>query len=384
MFLDIFNRSLLLASVPLCLNSSIVVPVPIKSAVTCLNDYRPVALTPVIMKCFERLVLKYIKDVIPAGLDSHQFAYRGNRSTEDAVSIALHGALTHLEHPNTMSGCLFIDFSSAFNTIIPNKLTLKLHNLGLPASLCYWIGDFLTNRSQVVRIGDRTSSFLILNTGMPQGCVLSPALYTLFTQNCSATHTTNMVVKFADDTTVVGLISHIIQQGNNDETYYREEIQHLTGWCSENNLLLNNSKTKEVIVDYRKSRKTEHAPLLIYGEEVERVNNTKFLGIHISSDLTWSLNTSHVVKKGPTKTFFPQETERGWTLPPPARELLQVHNREHPLSQRDGVVWQLHGKGQKGSGQGGENGSENSGESTPKSVLTIHQPPPEEGQVYRI
>ena len=303
-FLDIFNGSLLLASVPLCLKSSIVVPVPKNSTVTCVNGYRPVALTPVIMKCFERLVLKYIKDIIPAGLNCHQFAYRGNRSTEDAVSIALHGALTHLEHPNTYVRMLFVDFSSAFNTVIPDKLTLKLHNLGLPASLCYWIGDFLTNRSQVVRIGDRTSSSLILNTGTPQGCVLSPALYTLFTHDCFATHPTNMVVKFADDTTVVGLIS------DNDETHYREEIQHLTGWCSENNLLLNNSKTKEVIVDYRKSRKTEHAPLLIHGEEVDHVNNIKFLGIHISSDLTWSLNTSHLVMKAQQRLFFLRKLKR--------------------------------------------------------------------------
>ncbi|KAI3365752.1 hypothetical protein L3Q82_000762 [Scortum barcoo] len=100
-FLDIFNLSLQLATVPVSLKTSIIVPVPKKSAVTCLNDYRPVALTPVIMKCFERIVLKHIKDIIPAGLDQYQFAYRENRSTEDAVSIALHTALTHLQLPNT-------------------------------------------------------------------------------------------------------------------------------------------------------------------------------------------------------------------------------------------------------------------------------------------
>ncbi|KAI3371802.1 hypothetical protein L3Q82_024358 [Scortum barcoo] len=79
--------------------------------------------------------------------------------------------------------------------------------------------------------------------------------------------------------TIVGLIS------DNDETHYREEIQHLTQWFSNNNLVLNTSKTKEVIVDYRRSRRTEHAPLLIHGEAVKRVNNIKFLGIHITSDL---------------------------------------------------------------------------------------------------
>ena len=303
-FLDIFNLSLQLASVPVCLKSSTIVPVPKKSAVTCLNDYRPVALTPVIMKCFERIVLKYIKDAIPAGLDTHQFAYRENRSTEDAVSLALHTAMSHLERPNSYVRMLFVDFSSAFNTVIPDKLVLKLHTLGLPTSLCAWVRDFLTNRPQTVRIGHNTSSPLTLNTGTPQGCVLSPALFTLFTSDCTAIHPTNTVVKFADDTTIVGLIS------DNNEAHYREETQHLIGWCSENNLVLNTSKTKEVIVDYRKSRKTEHAPLLIHGEEVERVENIKFLGIHITSDLTWTLNTSSLVKKAQQRLFFLRKLKR--------------------------------------------------------------------------
>ncbi|KAI3371768.1 hypothetical protein L3Q82_024324 [Scortum barcoo] len=66
----------------------------------------------------------------------------------------------------------------------------------------------------------------------------------------------------------------------------------------------NTSKIKEVIVDYRRSRRTEHAPLLIHGEAVERVNNIKFLGIHITSDLTWSMNTAHLVKKAQQRLFF--------------------------------------------------------------------------------
>ncbi len=77
---------------------------------------------------------------------------------------------------------LFIDFSSAFNTVIPHKLVCTLSDLGIDASLCAWIMDFLTNRLQNVKIGDCTST-IITNTGMPQGCVLSPVLFTLFTQD---------------------------------------------------------------------------------------------------------------------------------------------------------------------------------------------------------
>ncbi|KAF7640715.1 hypothetical protein LDENG_00020570, partial [Lucifuga dentata] len=67
---------------------------------------------------------------------------------------------------------LFIDYSSAFNTIIPSKLVSKLVDLGLQTFICSWIFDFLTGRPQVERIGSHTSSSLILNTGTPQGCVL--------------------------------------------------------------------------------------------------------------------------------------------------------------------------------------------------------------------
>lgn len=94
-------------------------------------------------------------------------------------------------------------------------------------------------------------------------------------------------MKFADDTTVVGLIH------NNDESAYRDEIQKLTAWCSDN-LILNSSKTKELVIDFRRKRE-EHAPIYIKGEIVEKVSDFKFLGTYISQDLTWSANTNALV-----------------------------------------------------------------------------------------
>ena len=86
----------------------------------------------------------------------------------------------------------------------------------------------------------------------PQWRALSPFLYFLFTHDCTARHNSKTIIKFADDTTVVGLIT------DNDETVYREEVRDLTVWCKDNNLSLNVIKTKEMmVVDYRK-RRTEH------------------------------------------------------------------------------------------------------------------------------
>ncbi len=235
-FTDIFNLSLSLSVVPSCFKKSIIVPIPKKNKITCLNDWRPVALTPIFSKCFEKLVRDYICSVLPASLDPLQFAYRSNRSTDDAIAFTLHTALSHLENKNTYVRMLFVDYSSAFNTIVPATLVAKLQTLGLNRSLCSWILDFLTGRSQVVRMGNNTSSPLILNTGAPQGCVLSPLLYSLYTHDCTATHSSNVIVKFADDTTVIGLIT------DNDETAYREEVSTLTKWCQENHLSLNIDK----------------------------------------------------------------------------------------------------------------------------------------------
>ncbi len=143
--------------------------------------------------CFDKLVRDYICSVLPASLDPLQFAYCSNHSTDDATAFTLHTALSHLENKNTYVRMLFVDYCSAFNTIVPATLGVKLQTLGLNRSLCSWILDFLTGRSQVVRMGNNTSSPLIRNTGAPQGCVLSPLLYSLYTHDCT-------IVKFADDT----------------------------------------------------------------------------------------------------------------------------------------------------------------------------------------
>ena len=118
-----------------------------------------------------------------------------------------------------------------------------------------------------MKVGNNISTLLILNTGTTQGCVLSPLLYSLFTQDCMAMRASNSIIKFADDTTVVGRIT------NNDQTAYREEVRALGVWCQENNLSLNVNKTKEMIMDKTK--------------EMERWK-AKFLGLHITDKLKWS------------------------------------------------------------------------------------------------
>ncbi|KAK1803853.1 hypothetical protein P4O66_003799 [Electrophorus voltai] len=225
-FTDIFNLSLTLGIVPSGFKRSTIVPMPKKPRPSGLNNYHSVALKSVMMKCFEKLVRDFITSSLPASMDPLQFAYHHNCYTDDAIAHLLHTTLTHLDKGRgNYVKMLFIDYSSAFNTIIPSRLTTKLEDLGLHPSLCDWISNFLTDRPQSVRVGNCVSSTLTLNTGAPQGCVLSPLLYSLYTYDCTSTSSSSIIVKFSDNTFIMGLIS------DNDERAYLEEIKHLENWC---------------------------------------------------------------------------------------------------------------------------------------------------------
>ncbi len=87
--------------------------------------------------------------------------------------------------------------------------------------------------------------------------VLSPLLYSFYTHDCVSSHSSTSIVKFADDTVVLGLVS------NNDEAAYLHEVERLTSWCQDNCLSLNVSKTKELIVEFRKRQQQPYTPLMI-------------------------------------------------------------------------------------------------------------------------
>ncbi|XP_076605509.1 uncharacterized protein LOC143332121 [Chaetodon auriga] len=123
-------------------------------------------------------------------------------------------------------------------------------------------------------VNNHTPTTLTLKTAVPQGCVLSPLLYSLFTHDCLPVHGSNSIIKFAHNTTVIGLYN------NNDESAYRDEIQQLVMWCAGNNLTLNTKKTKELIVEYRKTKGCSHTPIHIDGAEIECVSSFKSLCSH--------------------------------------------------------------------------------------------------------
>ncbi len=180
---------------------------------------------------------------------------------------------------------------------VPDTAVTGNSDLGLNTSLCDWIQDFLTARPQVVKVGQFTSKSITLNVGAPQGCVLSPLLYSLYTHDCVSSHSSTSIIKFADDTVVLGLIN------NEDEAAYLDEVERITSWCQDNCLPLNVSKTKELIVDFRKRQQRPYTPLMISGTPVERVSSFKYLGVNISEDLTWTTHIQTQVKKARQRLY---------------------------------------------------------------------------------
>lgn len=123
------------------------VTVPKRSTITPLNNFLPVALTPAI------------------SWYQYQFVYQTKRTTEDTIATILHSVLSHLEKWWSYIRKFFLDYSSAFITIVRDILIPKLANLGLPQPTCSWIKDFLVNQPQQVKLGPHVSSVGTLSTG---------------------------------------------------------------------------------------------------------------------------------------------------------------------------------------------------------------------------
>ena len=162
-----------------------IVPVPKIKTPKSLNDYRPVALTSFVMKTFEKIVKEEILCVPQTKLDPLQFAYRAGRGVEDATGTLLNMVLDHLNGAKNFARLLFIDLASAFNCIQPHILADGLSSIhNIDPGLIRWLVNFLTDRSQKVKVNGVLSDVLLSSTGSPQGCVLSPLLFVLHTNEC--------------------------------------------------------------------------------------------------------------------------------------------------------------------------------------------------------
>ncbi|PIK33981.1 hypothetical protein BSL78_29198 [Apostichopus japonicus] len=129
------------------------------------------------------------------------------------------------------------------------------------------------------------------STGAPQGTVLAPFLFTLYTSGIRSTDLSCPLIKFADDTALVGRIK------NDDDRIYREQIANFVAECDRNYLHLNVSKTKELIIDFRRANKIVPEPVVIDSKTVDRVTEYKYLGVVMDDQLKWDAHVEYVAKR---------------------------------------------------------------------------------------
>ena len=186
--------------VPVFLKQSEVVPVPKCSPPKVVEqDLRPISLTPHIAKVMEGLTLDSLFKQVCDKLDTHQFALAG-KSTTHALVFFLQVILEALDQGDTYARIFFTDFSKGFDLVDHNILIQEMELLGVHEATIRWIGSFLTDRSQRVRIGQVYSHPVTPNGGIPQGTKLAPLLFAILVNNLCRDW--RYRIKYVDDTSV--------------------------------------------------------------------------------------------------------------------------------------------------------------------------------------
>lgn len=182
-----------------------------------------------------------------------------------------------------------MDFSSAFNTVQSHLLLRRLRDLNVSGCMVLLIKEFLRDRPQKVRINNILSDTLVLNTGVPQGCVLSPLLFSIYRNEIQCNSSNLSLLKYADGMSLVACL-----QGTNS-TSYCQYINTLASWFDCSFLDLNVAKTKELCLrgnrrEGGKGSMLTFMPISMKGQDVEQVTHFKYLGTIIDDHLSFQEN----------------------------------------------------------------------------------------------
>ena len=287
-------------NVPNNWKESTIIPIPKKTPAKELKDYRPVALTSVLCKCMERVLCDLLAKMLSHKMDPLQFAYRAKRGVEDASLTLLNTVTKHLDSPHPHTRILFMDFSSAFNTVHIDTLLYALLDLQVHPTLVLWIKNFLNDRPQQVLLNGFKSKKLILNTGVPQGCVLSPVLFSVYTNNITCNSEGISLFKYADD---MALVAHLTDTTALDR--YQQAVENLAQTFNQLCLELNVQKTKELCCGGRRESATAlFKPLSIQGQLVEQVESFKYLGTDLDNCLSFSQHADTIFKKSQQRLYL--------------------------------------------------------------------------------
>lgn len=293
----IFNCSLRHQTVPCLWKLANVSPIPKESPLTECNQLRPISLTNIIMRIFERLVCKQeVSPILKSAIGPDQFAYKKGHNTTMALIKCQHFWLERLDRDAAFVRAFSFDFSKAFDSVSHRILFSKLASYDINPYIKNWIISFLCDRRQRVVVDGLVTSFLNVNRGVPQGTVLGPLLFSIMVNDIKPVSPQTLLIKYADDITA----SVPVTTGPNltDSSHY--EVENIKRWADKNLMTLNMKKTFEMVV---KGKTTMPLPEPVDG--IIRKSELKLLGVTVNEDpCNWDVQFENMLSKASSRLYI--------------------------------------------------------------------------------
>ena len=286
----LFQKSISTGTLPMEWLKANITPIYKKDDRTQPNNYRPVSLTSVICKLLEHIIHGHIMKHFEKHniLADQQHGFRKGRSCETQLSALVDDIQKILDNRSQVD-LIITDFRKAFDVVPHQRLLAKLHHVGIRNSIYSWLTNFLTKRQQKVVLEGESSEEARVRSGVPQGTVLGPLLFLVYI-NDLPTNLTSSVRLFADDCMLYREIHN-----TEDSALLQEDVNTLCTWESRWQMGFNVSKCHIMTVTH-KTKPLQHDYTM--GEKVlGRVTHHPYLGVEISSDMSWNTHINQTVKK---------------------------------------------------------------------------------------
>ena len=296
----LFNRSILSGTFPTAWAHGTITPIPKSGDLKMVGNWRPITLVPLPGKILEHLIHKRLFNIFMDAnlLSNYQFGFVPGRSTSQAV-FNLYKDLSTSNNNGNLSALLFVDLSKAFDSIHHGRLLNKLSMLGLNPRSVNWLSSYLT-RTQTTMFNGNLSSKVSISSGVPQGSVLGPLLFTIYINDICDVITECKVLLYADD--CVLYTSH--RQENIVHNRIINDAKNLLSWCTNNLLCINVKKTKSMLVGTR-HRLSISQPLDIRlnNVQIETVKSYNYLGVIFESELSMNHQLTEIHNRVQQKLF---------------------------------------------------------------------------------